>query len=340
MTNPTISFPRAREVQLEQRARPEPQAGSLLIRSRATLVSAGTEVTILSGEFDPGSAWAAYGVFPFDPGYSSVGVVEEVGEGVDRSWLGRRVASGAPHARYAMIPPEFARSVPDDVADDQATLFALAETVMNGVRRGRVAWGEDVVIFGAGVLGQLAARFCLLAGAAHTVVVDIDPSRLARLPQDASVVGRGCDARAAARGRRARHGGSPRGCRDRAHGLARRNPGRVRRPPSAGALPHALEPSGHGHDVQLPRPLQRAEHRDHRRAHRTSHPPVATPANPWTRERHAELYFALLASGRIDVAPVITRRAPYGEGPAVYRAFLERSSGDLGVVLDWTADGT
>ena len=339
MTNPTISFPRAREVQLEQRARPEPQAGSLLIRSRATLVSAGTEVTILSGEFDPGSAWAAYGVFPFDPGYSSVGVVEEAGEGVDRSWLGRRVASGAPHALYATVPPEFARFVPDDVADDQATLFALAETVMNGVRRGRVAWGEDVVIFGAGVLGQLAARVCLLAGAAHTVVVDIDPSRLARLPQDASVVA--VDA-----------------TREQPREVVERvTSGRladvvIELTGSPDAIPGefaVLRPQGRFLMLSSPRgtgtmfnfhDLCNAPSIEIIGAHITSHPPVATPANPWTRERHAELYFALLASGRIDVAPVITRSAPYGEGPAVYRAFLERSSGDLGVVLDWTADGT
>jgi threonine dehydrogenase-like Zn-dependent dehydrogenase len=339
VSNPTITFPRPREVELEQRERPDPPAGSLLVRSRATLVSPGTEVTILSGDFSPGSAWAAYGVFPFDPGYSNVGVVEDVGEGLDASWLGQRVASYGPHARYAVIPPAIARRIPDGIADDQATLFALAETVMNGLRRARIAWGEDVVIFGAGVLGQLAARFCLLAGAAHTIVVDMAASRLELLPDDASIV------------RVNAMRVQPREVVERVTagrladvvieltGAPDVIPGEFAVLRSQGRFLMLSSPRGEGtmfnfHD------LCNATSVEIIGAHADSSPPVATPGNPWTRARHSELYFDLVASGRLDIAPVITRRVPYGEGPAVYRSFLEGSSSDLGVVLDWSANDT
>lgn len=337
MSNPTITFPRPREVELEQRERPRLQAGALLVRSRATLVSPGTEVTILSGDFRAGSAWAAYGVFPFDPGYSNVGVVEEVGEGLDAAWLGQRVASYAPHARYAAIRPEIARPVPNGIDDDQATLFALAETVMNGLRRARISWGEDVVIFGAGVLGQLAARFCLLAGAAHTIVVDVAASRLNLLPDEPSLVRVDATreqpldvvARVTA-GRLADVVIELTGAPDVI-------PGEFAVLRTQGRFLMLSSPRGEGtmfnfHD------LCNATSVEIIGAHADSSPPVATPANPWTRARHSELYFDLVASARLDIAPVITRRVPYGEGPDVYRSFLEGASSDLGVVLDWSAD--
>jgi threonine dehydrogenase-like Zn-dependent dehydrogenase len=264
-------------------------------------------------------------------------VVENAGADVDPSWLGLRVASYAPHARYAVVSPEIARPVPEAIPDDQATLFALAETVMNGMRRARVAWGEDVVIFGAGVLGQLAARFCLLAGVAHTVVVDFDASRLALLPQDVSIVPVDAsldDTREVVEriteGRLADVVIELTGAPDAI-------PGEFAVLRSQGRFLMLSSPRGTGtlfnfHD------LCNAPSVEIIGAHADSSPPVSTPANPWTRARHSELYFALIAAGRLDVAPVMTRCVPYGEGPDVYRGFLERSSSDLGVVLDWSAD--
>ncbi|MEE2728865.1 MAG: zinc-binding dehydrogenase [Candidatus Latescibacterota bacterium] len=53
----------------------------------------------------------------------------------------------------------------------------MAEIAMNGVRRGQVTWGEEVVVFGLGLVGQLTARFCHLAGAR---VVGVEPSSMRR----------------------------------------------------------------------------------------------------------------------------------------------------------------
>ena len=68
--------------------------------------------------------------------------------------------------------------MPDDIDSDQAAFFVIAQITMNAVRRSQLTWGESVVVFGMGLLGQLTARLCVLAGAARVFVVDISDRRL------------------------------------------------------------------------------------------------------------------------------------------------------------------
>jgi threonine dehydrogenase-like Zn-dependent dehydrogenase len=65
---------------------------------------------------------------------------------------------------------------------------------------------------------------------------------------------------------------------------------------------------------------------------------MPTPDNPWTRPRHAELFFDLVAAGELDVGPLITSVVGYEEAPAAYRRLLGAAD-ELGVVLDWSGEG-
>src|SRR5204862_419180 len=65
-----------------------------------------------------------------------------------------------------------------EVDAETAAFATLAEIVMGGVRRSRLAFGESVVIVGAGLLGQLAAHFCRVAGAWPIIVLDPAERRL------------------------------------------------------------------------------------------------------------------------------------------------------------------
>ena len=67
--NPAIVFTEPCKVAIEERAVPAPKADELFIKTHRTLISTGTELTILNGRFPRGSAWAKYGKFPFSPGY-------------------------------------------------------------------------------------------------------------------------------------------------------------------------------------------------------------------------------------------------------------------------------
>ena len=168
---------------------PRPREMEMLVRTDCTLISTGTELTILTAEYEPGSAWARYGKYPFVPGYNSVGEVIEVGPGVENQWLGKRVASYAPHAAFVITTPQDVRVVPDGLASDEAAFFTIAEIVMNGVRRGGVTWGEAVGVFGLGLLGQFTVRFCHFAGARAVIGIDLAPTRIALLPTVRGIVG-------------------------------------------------------------------------------------------------------------------------------------------------------
>jgi threonine dehydrogenase-like Zn-dependent dehydrogenase len=66
-----------------------------------------------------------------------------------------------------------------------------------------------------------------------------------------------------------------------------------------------------------------------------SHPEAATLERPWTGARHAELFFSLVAEGKIDVSSLISHRYSYGDAPQAYAMLLEDRSHAMGVILDW-----
>lgn len=183
MQNKTIVFKKPKEVSIEDVQVKQLKQGEALIQTIRSLISTGTELTILSGEFPPVSAWADYGRFPCIPGYSNVGIVVEVGQGVDRVLVGKRVASYGTHSAFATAAIDSVWRISDKVTDNQAAFFTIAHIVMNGIRHSQVCWGESVVVFGLGLLGQLTVQFLNVCGARPIIAVDVSEDRLNLLPQ-------------------------------------------------------------------------------------------------------------------------------------------------------------
>ena len=331
--NEEIIFPERGLVRVEPCAMPEPAAGEVLTRTRATLVSTGTELTALMAAYPPDSSWEKMFPFPVRPGYDNVGEVVALGAGLELEWLGRRVATLEPHARYVVSAADACRLVPDDLSDEQASFFTIAEIVMNGVRRSRLTWGETAVVYGAGLLGQLTAQVCLQAGASAVVVVDVAASRLALLPDDPRlhrVDPRGADVatvvRAVTRGRMAdvvfEVTAEP--------ALVVQQIGVLR---EQGRLVVLSSPRGpvtidlHDHCVAPSISIIGA--------HNMSHPTAATLADPWVPERHCELFFDLVRHGVLDVDRLISERTSYRDAPALYDRLQRDRSGVMGAVLRW-----
>ena len=101
-------------------------AGHLLVRTRASAISAGTELLAYRGELPQGlplddtlpalageAAWS----YPFRYGYAAVGQVAAVGEGVTEasSWIGRRVFGFHPHASAFTVAATQAWVVPEGI---------------------------------------------------------------------------------------------------------------------------------------------------------------------------------------------------------------------------------
>jgi len=332
MTNPTVVFPEARAVELQDRDRPTPGGDEVLIETDTTVVSTGTELTVLSGEYPDHSVWDTYGEYPFVAGYTNVGTVVEAGDGAHLE-PGTRVASWTPHAAYVTASADDCVPVPDDVSDAEAALFVIAQIVMNGIRRGRVTWGETAVVYGAGILGQFATRLCQLAGAETVIGVDLAQNRLDFLPDDPAVVAVDPDDEIPAKvvqtvsnGRFAdvcfEVTGNPDAIPEEFEVL--RDQGRL-----------VLLSSPHGETTLDFHDSVNAPSTEIIGAHQLSHPSTATVADPWTKRRHAELYFSYLRQGRLAVADLFTHAVDPADAPDLYRDLLDDRTQAMAVRIEW-----
>ena len=154
---------------------PEPTADGLLVASRCSAISAGTEMLIFQGRFPdhmaldatlPGYAGKPF-AYPLAYGYAGVGRVVAAGPKADPAWIGRRVFGFQPHQSHFAVPAAEVIPVPDGVADEDAAFLAAMETAVNLVMDGRPLVGERVLLLGQGVVGLLTtavlARFPLAA---------------------------------------------------------------------------------------------------------------------------------------------------------------------------------
>jgi threonine dehydrogenase-like Zn-dependent dehydrogenase len=327
MDNQAVVFSERGQALLVDERAPSLESDGVLIETTRTLISTGTELAALAGKIASVS-------FPFHPGYSNVGTVVDVGADVPATWLGQRVASNSPHGRYVVVDERSLRPIPASVSDDHAAFFAIAEIVLNGLRRAGLELGECVVVFGLGLLGQLLTRLCRLSGARPVIAVDLSDARLALLPDDPAIV--------AVRGDRE----------DAASITAGSNNGRLADivfdvTGSYTAIARefdCLRPEGRFVQLGSPRggpsPFDLYTHCHLPSfsiigAHYGSHPEHETPANPWTIKRHAELFFDLVASGELDLEPLITRRVPFRQAATVYSDLAGGRLDELGVVLTW-----
>lgn len=305
--------------------RPEVAAGALLVETTRSLISPGTELALLHGH-GRGETWSRIRRSPYgtSPGSSVVGRVVEVGAGVDAgAWQGRRVHVRASHAAWVTVPATDAVLVPDLVSDDVATLATLAATAMNAVRRGGLEFGESVAVVGLGLLGQLAVRWSLFAGARPVLGFNRSAERLLWLPP-AATGHAGADAAALARVVRSANGGELADVVIDAAGdesavrlaatLARDRVVLLGSPNAATSFDF--------HDLCNFTSLTLVG------AHVRSHAP------PWTLSRHVALFFARVASGDIEAASLVSHGFEAASVAEAYAA-AARSTETMGVVLRW-----
>jgi polar amino acid transport system substrate-binding protein len=109
-------------------------------------------------------------------GYSSAGVVLEVGAGAEEFAAGDRVAcAGAGHAGHAeanWVPRNLCVKIPPDVSFESAASVALGAIALQAVRVAEAKVGERVAVIGLGLVGQLVAQILRAAGC---VVWGLDP---------------------------------------------------------------------------------------------------------------------------------------------------------------------
>ncbi|SEA62361.1 bi-domain-containing oxidoreductase [Paraburkholderia sartisoli] len=115
---------------------------------------------------------------PLPLGYCNVGVVLEVGAGVSGFAVGDRVASNGPHADLVRVPKNLCATVPVEVDSEAAAFTVLASIGLQGIRLVQPTLGEYVVVTGLGLIG-LATVQLLRAHGCQVLGIDFDESKLA-----------------------------------------------------------------------------------------------------------------------------------------------------------------
>ena len=177
---------------------PGPRSGRLLVRATRSLVSLGTERMLV--EFGRGGWFSkarqqpekfravlakmrSEGIFatiaavrsklaqPIPLGYCHVGQVLDAGD-IPGFVVGDRLVSNSPHAEVISADPAFSARIPAGVSDDHAAFTTLAAVALQGIRLVDAKPGETVLVMGLGLIGQLAVRLLRARG---VTVVGVDP---------------------------------------------------------------------------------------------------------------------------------------------------------------------
>ncbi|WP_187285187.1 zinc-binding dehydrogenase [Streptomyces sp. OR43] len=160
---------------------PAPAAGQVVIEAEAVGVG-GVDVVIRSG------ALAAYGFKEGHiPGGEVAGTVTAVGDGVNASWIGRRVwgftGTGGGYVEQALASAEEIVPLPANLsAVDAVTLGSSGVVAHFGLRHAHFAPGETVLVRGAaGSIGIMAVQLAARGGAAAVAVTTSSAERGERL---------------------------------------------------------------------------------------------------------------------------------------------------------------
>jgi 2-desacetyl-2-hydroxyethyl bacteriochlorophyllide A dehydrogenase len=157
-----------------------PGAGEVLITSRCSAISPGTEAMIFSGAFPSDTpldmnieSLRGGFTYPFSFGYALVGDVSAIGAGVDDGLLGKTLFAFHPHQDRAVVPVSGCHVVPDGLPPEAALFLPQMESALNFVMDGAPLIGERVLVFGQGVVGLLTAA--LLAEFPLERLVAVEP---------------------------------------------------------------------------------------------------------------------------------------------------------------------
>lgn len=178
--------------------------GSLLIATSVSLVSAGTErmlvdfgkasyidkarqqpekVKMVLEKVSTDGLMTTYEAIqsklaqPLPLGYCNVGRIIEAGSDLEGFKPGDRVVSNGPHADIVKVPEKLCALIPDAVDDESAAFTVIASIGLQGIRLVQPTLGESFVVTGAGLIGLLTVQL-LRAHGCRVLAIDFDQSRL------------------------------------------------------------------------------------------------------------------------------------------------------------------
>ena len=161
---------RSGETSIEECPAPSIKKNSLKILTRKSLISAGTERMLVnfskSSYFEKAKQQpekvkqvinkiSTDGILttydsvkskldePIALGYSNVGVIDELPEGITDFKVGDRVVSNGPHADLVVVNKNLCAIIPDNVDDDAAAFTVVGSIALQGLRLSNPNIGEN-----------------------------------------------------------------------------------------------------------------------------------------------------------------------------------------------------
>ena len=278
-------------------------------------------------------------------GYSSAGVVLEVGGGVEGLAPGDEVACGgagwANHAEIAAVPRNLVAKVPPSVDLAHAAYATVGAIALHAIRQSEAAVGERVGVIGLGLVGQLAVRILVAAGC-ETFGIDVD--------QAAVEMARRAGAQAFSRTDSALEPSlavvtasvgldsvlvcAAADSNDPLELAARlaRDRGRI---VVVGNVPVTLEREllyRKELELRLSRSYGPGRYDRDYEEHGRDLPPGYVR---WTEQRNLEAFLRLVATGKVDLAPLTTHRFPVDQAPEAYATLSRGAPRAFGVLLEY-----
>lgn len=180
---------------------PKPKRGMMLIKTRASLISSGTEKMLIDfgranyldkarqqpekvkmvldkirtdGIIPTVEAVRSKLNQPLPLGYCNAGVIESSGDPAFKE--GDRVVSNGPHAEYVRVGKNLCAKIPENVRDEEAVFAVPGAIALQGIRLAGPELGETFAVIGLGLIGQLAVQL-LIANGCNVVASDVDPEK-------------------------------------------------------------------------------------------------------------------------------------------------------------------
>lgn len=280
---------------------------------------------------------------PIALGYCNVGRVVAAGDNAGDFKPGERVVSNGSHAEVVRVPHTLCARVPEGVSDEAAAFTVLAAIGLQGIRLLEPRIGETVVVIGAGLIGLLTIQM-LLANGCRVMAIDFDEAKLALAKAYGAETcnpAAGADAVAAAMTFSRQHG---------VDGVII-----TASTSSSDPITQAAQMSRkRGRIIMVGvtgMELSRADFYEKELTFQVSCSYGPGRYDPryeaqgqdypygfvrWTEQRNFEAVLDLMAAGRIDVTPLISRRMDIGEAPQAYDD-LAAGKAALGILLTYAA---
>ena len=180
----TLYFAGPRTVRVESESVPDPGPDEVLVETRVSAVSSGTELLLYRGEMPRGleadttiEALDGDLSYPMKYGYAAVGDVVALGADVEERWQDQTVFAFNPHESHFTSSPAALHPVPEGVSPSTAALLPTAETATTLVLDGQPRVGERVVVFGAGMVGLTTTSVLASFPLERLTVVEPDARR-------------------------------------------------------------------------------------------------------------------------------------------------------------------